>query len=193
MTGETPSMKLIQKIHGKPAWRMRMGALFICCFSLLAWEGCAHMGKKASHGPEEALKKVSRFRYPRFSDDMPYIGLIHSIDMSLSYLRRVDPGKTFSFGQDKYAAPHMILSLETFKRFIEGHPGEKELNDFIKKNFFIYQSTANKGRGMLFTGYYEPSLQGSLVRSGLYRFPIYEPPPDMMMIDLSPFSTDLSK
>ncbi len=31
-----------------------------------------------------------------------------------------------------------------------------------------------------FTGYYEPLLEGSLVRTGKYRYPLYRVPPDLI-------------
>ena len=41
---------------------------------------------------------------------------------------------------------------------------------------------------MLFTGYYEPHLQGSLYPTPDYGYPIYARPQDMITIDLSPFA-----
>ncbi len=44
---------------------------------------------------------------------------------------------------------------------------------------------------MLFTGYYEPHLEGSLTPDARYRYPVYAMPGDLMVIDLFPFSEDL--
>ena len=41
---------------------------------------------------------------------------------------------------------------------------------------------------MLFTGYYEPNLKGSLKQSNEYRFPVYARPDDLITVDLSLFS-----
>ena len=41
---------------------------------------------------------------------------------------------------------------------------------------------------MLYTGYYEPNLSGSLRRDAQYRFPIYACPSDLLTVDLSLFN-----
>jgi membrane-bound lytic murein transglycosylase A len=40
---------------------------------------------------------------------------------------------------------------------------------------------------VLFTGYYEPIIQGSLTPDELYRFPVYGVPTDMLSVDLEKF------
>ncbi len=47
----------------------------------------------------------------------------------------------------------------------------------------------NGGDG-LFTGYYEPQLHGSLVRSGPYQTPLYARPDDLVDIDFGQFRSD---
>jgi membrane-bound lytic murein transglycosylase A len=44
---------------------------------------------------------------------------------------------------------------------------------------------------VLFTGYYEPLLEGSLERTGPYQYPIYGRPPDLLEIDLGAFKESL--
>ncbi len=39
----------------------------------------------------------------------------------------------------------------------------------------------------LFTGYYEPTLEGSHRRTGVYRYPLYVVPPDLVHVDLGRF------
>ena len=43
----------------------------------------------------------------------------------------------------------------------------------------------------LFTGYYEPRLQGSRVRDGRYRYPLYRRPADLVSVDLGQFDPEL--
>ena len=43
----------------------------------------------------------------------------------------------------------------------------------------------------LMTGYYEPLLQGSLVRDATYAYPLYAKPDDIITVDLGAFSEDL--
>jgi membrane-bound lytic murein transglycosylase A len=140
--------------------------------------------------PEEAaLVRLSRSSYPDFHDDLELDGLEHSILKSLEYLERVPTDRTFLFGEDRFDAAHLIKSLQHFLKFIRTGPSERELKNFIRSDYLVYQSIGrNQKREVLFTGYYEPHLSGRLDKNEEFRYPIYALPTDLMKIDLSPFS-----
>ena len=76
-----------------------------------------------------------------------------------------------------------------FFKFIKTKPSGKQLNEFILSNYLVYKSAGIENPGhVLFTGYYEPFLEGSLEKSAEYRFPIYARPKDLITINLSLFS-----
>ena len=151
--------------------------------SIVLISGCA--------GPKDrGLYSLSRISYPRFSDDLGFDGLEHSVLKSIEYLNKFPPEKVFMFDKDSYSASHMIKSLQTFLDFVHTKPSDKQLKGFIKSNFKVYKSVGNGWRKhVLFTGYYEPLLQGSLYKTEEYRYPILARPEDLMRIDLSLFST----
>jgi membrane-bound lytic murein transglycosylase A len=133
--------------------------------------------------------EIAPSAYPDFLDDMVYEGLAEGILGSISYLRRVPTDRTFRFGQDVYETSHMIRSLEDFLHFIQTKPSNQELKEYIDTNYRVYRSVGGDTRGeVLFTGYYEPVLEGSLEPSPEYPFPIYARPDDLTTIDLSLFS-----
>ncbi len=139
---------------------------------------------------DRGLYSISEISYPRFTDDMGYDGLEHSIRKSIDYLEQFSPEKTFAFDQDQYSASHMISSLHNFLDFVHTNPSDKNLKKFIKSNFKVYKSVGKGWRkAVLFTGYYEPFLQGSLQKTEEYRYPILARPDDLLRIDLSAFST----
>ncbi len=141
---------------------------------------------------ETDLFQVSENEYPVFADVMYYDGLEFSLQQSLTYLERIPAERTFSFGPDTYTAAHIKLSIEKFGNFIESKPSIQALNNFIQNNYRVYRSVGNTETGqVLFTGYYEPLLKGSLFRSDEYPYPLYARPNDLITIDLSPFSSDL--
>ena len=149
--------------------------------------GCAPGVKKPSK--ENAMEWISSWAYPNFSDDMPYNGLEHSILKSLAYLQKIPADREFVFGQDRYDTGHMILSLQQFLDFIQTQPSTQDLNEFIQSNYHVYRSVGRDGWGeVLYTGYYEPHLRGSLTRSEQYPFPIYTRPDDLITINLSLFN-----
>ncbi|MCJ7774136.1 MAG: MltA domain-containing protein [Desulfobacterales bacterium] len=151
--------------------------------------GCALLGSPPPVKKDVSLYQVPSAQYPEFSDDMAYDSLEHAITQSISYFRRLPYSKEFKFGNDTYDASHMILSLELFLNFIRTKPKNLELKQFIESNYRVYKSVgSNESCQVLFTGYYEPILQGSLQKNDTYRFPIYPWPSDLSVIDLSLFS-----
>lgn len=46
-------------------------------------------------------------------------------------------------------------------------------------------------REALFTGYYEPLLEGSRTRTDRYRYPLYSPPPDLVRVELGDLYPEL--
>jgi Membrane-bound lytic murein transglycosylase len=52
---------------------------------------------------------------------------------------------------------------------------------------------ADEYGGVLFTGYYEPLLEGSLTPTDKYKYPLYKPPPDIVMKAISKNETKISR
>lgn len=140
-------------------------------------------------GPLPAIVRVMPDQVPVFYDDMAFDGLGSAMDQSLVYLRRLPPEREFVFGADRYSAAHMIRSLTVFKDFLDTRPSADELRSFLRDQYVVYRSLGSDGSGrVLFTGYYEPFLQGSLRQTETYRYPVYGMPEDLVQIDLSLFS-----
>ncbi|MFH1581586.1 MAG: MltA domain-containing protein [Pseudomonadota bacterium] len=165
---------------------------FIVIFVLFAG-GCAALKKEPSVIKKAALTKISPSKYPVFADDIFYDGLEYSICKSISYLQKVPSDRTFMFGEDRFTADHLIKSLQYFLTYIQAKPSKHDLNRFIRSNFWIYRSIGGNGSGnVLFTGYYEPILEGSLKQSDEFSFPLYAWPDDLAVINLSLFSPEFS-
>ncbi|MBU1182527.1 MAG: MltA domain-containing protein, partial [Proteobacteria bacterium] len=135
------------------------------------------------------LEKLPVSEYPEFVDDTNYVNLSDSIQQSLSYLKKRPKDMKFKFGQDVYETSHMVDSLVKFLEFTEKKPSADELRRYIDENYYVYKSTGSNGSGdVLFTGYYEPFLEGSLLERDIYKYPVYGTPSDLISIDLSLFS-----
>jgi membrane-bound lytic murein transglycosylase A len=149
--------------------------------------GCAAPIKKA---PKElALVRKSGFSYPNFTDDLEFEGLEYSVLKSMAYLQKVPADRIYQFGPDQYDAAHLLQSLEQFMDFIRTNPSNRDLQKFIRSNYLVYQSAGRDQEGeVLFTGYYEPHLNGRLQPDDEFRFPIYALPEDLIKIDLSTFN-----
>jgi membrane-bound lytic murein transglycosylase A len=62
---------------------------------------------------------------------------------------------------------------------------------FFEQNFTPYRAGNRGNSDGLFTGYYEPSLRGSLHRHGKYQTPLYARPTDLVQVNLGDFSEEL--
>jgi membrane-bound lytic murein transglycosylase A len=64
-------------------------------------------------------------------------------------------------------------------------PDNNSLHAFFEEGFIPYQVYNPDGSSQgLITGYYEPRLYGSRVKTARFRYPLYAPPDDLLTIDL---------
>jgi membrane-bound lytic murein transglycosylase A len=139
--------------------------------------------------PRPALVRLAPGSYPAFSDDLHYDGILHAIDRSLEYLRRLPPDRRFRFGEDEYDREHLVRSLEAFAAFVRGQPDTKALNDYLRSHFRAYAAGGRPPDGeVLFTGYYEPLLKGREAPDSRFRWPVYARPDDLVTANLGDFS-----
>ncbi len=68
----------------------------------------------------------------------------------------------------------------------------KDAKEFFLKEFDVYSvKSSNDKKDGLLTGYYEPSLKGSMQREEPYIYPIYNTPDDLISVNLSSIYPDL--
>ncbi len=163
---------------------MKQSAAVLIISVALLLSGCA-----GPSGGGPALTPVDPGDQPRFGDDLPLAGLRDAVQLSLDYLDRVPAERRFSFGDDVYPAAHLARSLTRFLGFLATDPDPKALSGFIRKHYRVYRSSGHPETGkVLFTGYYEPLLTGSLTPTPVFRHPVYGRPEDLAVVDLSRFS-----
>ena len=176
-------------MHNLKAFHMRnSGCLFFLGLVLL-FAACVPKVNPPVTAPQ-ALVKIRPHEFPDFLDDMPYGSLVTAMDETLDYLERLDPSTSFGFGPDTFTASHLAESISAFKEVIKPTPSVRKLREAIKTSFWVYRSVGRDGRGkVLFTGYYEPLLQGSLHPSPDYPYALYKRPDDWVKVDLGLFSS----
>ena len=162
--------------------------IFLAVFFFLVLAGCALFKKEVPKVRETGLERIALSDYPDFIDDMDYDDLDQGILQSMSYLNKIPADRNFRFGEDVFDAAHMIRSMEQFLNFIQTKPSIPDMKKYIRSNWLVYRSVGSGNPGQVFfTGYYEPSLAGSLEQSTEFRFPIYARPKDHTTINLSLF------
>ena len=70
--------------------------------------------------------------------------------------------------------------------------GEDSFREFLKSKFNAYQIRYRGSDEGLFTGYYEPTLDGSLKLSQEYKTPIYPKPTDLIHVNLGEWKESLN-
>lgn len=73
------------------------------------------------------------------------------------------------------------------------NPTEAQVLAYYQQYFNVYQaSNQNGGDTGLVTGYYEPRLKGSRVKTAQYRYPLYSRPDDLITVELANLFPELA-
>ncbi len=155
---------------------------------LLSVTGCALIERKPAEAPQAPLSLVSPEKIPFSVDDLDRESLINAIEKSLKYYDGLKGNGAFFFGDRRVSVSLLKESLQTFREIISGpDPDEIKWNKILN-TFDIYRATGSNNNGtILFTGYFESALEGSLERTEEYRYPIYRAPDDIIVANLGKF------
>lgn len=126
--------------------------------------------------PQETLRGLD------FDDDLDVPSLLLAIDRSLNYYNGTGRERMFQVADRQVSTEKMKESLLAFRGIISSNAGGEEKKKQIADQFLLLRATGDQGDGtVLFTGYYQPLLQGSRTRTKKYRYPLYRTPPDLVV------------
>lgn len=120
---------------------------------------------------------------PVFTDDLDRDSLHRAIHRSLEFLQRLPPDRVVGEWPQKTTAEEVKTSLLSFMERLELLDKPLELRDFIRSSFHVRRSEGERGGEVLFTGYYQPVIAVSLVKTGEFRHPIYGRPDDLVELE----------
>ena len=127
-----------------------------------------------------ATSAENRPSAPVISDDLDRASLQLAISRSISYLRALPAEQVVGQKPRKVTARQVLDNLETFQRLLDRWNCMECLVTEIKSRFDVVPSSSIADESeILFTGYYQPILEGSLVPTAEYRYPIYRRPDDL--------------
>ncbi|MGH7829628.1 MAG: MltA domain-containing protein, partial [Candidatus Binatia bacterium] len=127
-----------------------------------------------------------------YEDDLDRDSLQQAIQRSLDYLDRLPPDRVLGEWPRRVTAREVQESLLAFTEHLDLLDQPERLWEAIGARFDLYESVSDKGyEDNLFTGYYQPVVEGSLTETPAYRFPIYRRPDDLIEIDPSYFAPRL--
>lgn len=131
------------------------------------------------------LVLVSRESIPSFLDDLDQDSLNLAIERSLQYLKRLRDADVVFFGNRQSTVKEMKETLIAFRDIMQGPEPDKVKEEKIRDVFDFYQSVGDDGKGrVIFTGYYEPILEGSFTKTERYRHPLYRAPEETVVVNL---------
>jgi len=117
-------------------------------------------------------------QFPDFRDDYDKELLLQSISNSMEYFNKI---KTYpnAFSSIGFTPEKQTETLEFFRDGYIRYNNTQELNEFIAKNFRIFQAIGKMYEGKVhFTGYGTPIYDGSLTPTETFRYPLYGKPSD---------------
>lgn len=136
--------------------------------------------------PEEALLPVSRTLELR--DDGEPAALRAAIAQSVQWLRARPADQRFIYGQREVSAAVLRAALERLHaRILDGMTPE-QLSARVLEDFEPMEAAGGEDGQVLFTGYYEPTIDASLTRTDEYTVPIHGLPEDLIEVPLESFA-----
>ena len=166
------------------------GVLLITIFLSGLFSGCTTAVKRppSEAGTPDHMVKLIPERIPLIEDDLDRASLVRAIEKSLVFLDRIPEDRLFKFGRDTYTAREMKESLILFYEIMGSTLDNRRLAEVLRKKFNVYQCLGLDGEGsILYTGYYEPVLEGSKFRTSRFKYPIYRVPDDHIVVNLGQF------
>ena len=165
---------------------------------VLLYSGCAYIPHKPvrTYPPPKAyerpaapgLCRIPSDQAPFLVDDLDQPSLEVAVNRSIQYFNRLTDKTTFNFGKERYTVQEMKESLQTFLAILRSPIDDAAKEKKIREQFAFYKSSGREnGSRVLFTGYFEPVLDGSLKKTDRYKYPVYRLPDDMVFIDLGKF------
>lgn len=130
---------------------------------------------------ENSLRRVSS---PGIADTGNRESLQRSLEFSLKYFQSIAPETPVFFGNQVYRVKDVLESITDFQDKLKEMGLSNDFFAYVRHNYRFFKSSAGK---VLFTGYYEARLRGSLTPSDTYRYPLYKKPDSLYHIELSQF------
>ncbi len=148
----------------------------LCFFALLLHAADSHA--------EPALTLLPADQIPPLVDDLDRSSLKAVLQQSVAALEHKPGSQAFSFGQRRVSVARLRESLGAFLALLDRKENKEALAREIQQAFDLYRATTP----VLFTGYHEPELRGSFIRTERYRYPLYRRPTDLVEVDTSQFA-----
>jgi membrane-bound lytic murein transglycosylase A len=118
---------------------------------------------------------------PALTDDLDRESLHTALRRSVSYLEKLPPDRIVGEQPRRFTAGEVLDSLLAFEKSLDSWDcREYWMRDFNTRFDLIPSSGDAELETVLFTGYYQPVIEGSLSPTPEYAYPIYGMPADLI-------------
>ncbi len=132
-----------------------------------------------------ALVLIPSDKVPPLADDLDNDLLATAVDRSLQYYEKIPANNMQYIGDERITAKVLKESLLAFQEILSGSESDEVKREKIRNTFDLYRATGLDSQStVLFTGYFESVLNGSLEKTDEYRYPIYKTPDDIVVVNL---------
>jgi len=127
---------------------------------------------------------------PTFADADDLKALLKAAKLNQEYFKGLKgDAPVYAFGQRKATARDLAAATDELVRILEANPTPEQLAAQIRQKFDFYQMAGRDSTGtVVFSSYYEPTLEASLKETRKYRIPIYAKPDDLITVNLGDFN-----
>lgn len=127
---------------------------------------------------------------PVFADGDQTGPLLKAALLNRAYLAGLNGGgHPYDFGGRSVTTQDLAAANDEFIRILQSTPTAQDLDRLVKERFDVYMMAGRDSTGtVVFSSYYEPTLQASLRKTKKYRYPIYAKPSDLITINLGDFN-----
>ncbi|NTV14983.1 MAG: transglycosylase [Desulfobulbaceae bacterium] len=117
-------------------------------------------------------------------DDLAGAGFEDGVATSLRYLAKLPASKTYNLCDRQVSVAELQVSLQELRQLWTVTGGGKEfLRRVADKYELLSVQVAGKEKKAMITGYFEPMLEGALVRDERFAQPLYVTPADLVQQD----------
>jgi membrane-bound lytic murein transglycosylase A len=154
--------------------------IFLLIIITAFFSGCMRAVPKASVKSLQSFTPVVAADVS-FTDDLDPASLELAIGRSINYYENSGRDKVYRVGGRLISAQQLKETLIAFRALLRKTDNSADLSKKIAAEFNVYRIIGSDGSDhALFTGYYEPLLEGSLKRTEKYKYPLYRVPPDLI-------------
>jgi len=147
---------------------------FLALCGLFSW---LSLGIQIVHGQTVAST-------PPITDDLDRESLQLAIHHSVSYLRKLPADRIVGEQPRPSTVGQVLDSLAALDRLLDRWScWACFVKEFEAQFELVPSSRDEQHREVLFTGYYQPVIDGSLVETNEYRYPIYRKPTDLLTLE----------